>query len=326
MKALVTGATGFIGRALTNRLVADGHEVRVLVRNKEKAETLEGVGDVVIGDITDPAALDRATRDVELVFAIAGAFREPHLSDQRHREVNVDAVGHLMEAARRHGVRRVVHCSTGGIHGPVTGPPASEDSPIVPIGIYEETKAAGEALALDLSRNGGPPVVVLRPTQVYGPGDTRLLKLFKLANKKRVVLIGPGTVGYHLLYIDDLVDAFLLAAEVEGAAGETFLIGGPERPTINEIIRVLGTILDQGEQQIIRLPVKPLELLADGCERICRPLGITPPLYRRRLEFFTVNKAYDIGKAERRLGYRPKVPMAEGLRRTADWYRATGLL
>ena len=171
------------------------------------------MADVVVGDITDPEAVDRAVRGVETVFAVAGAFREPHPlgrappRGQRRcrRPPHADAL--------RHGVRRVVHCSTVGIHGPVNGRPASEQSPIVPIGIYEETKAAGEALALKHGRNGGPPVSVMRPTQVYGPGDTRLLKLFKLANKKRVVLVGPGTAGYHLLYIDDLVDAFLLAAK-----------------------------------------------------------------------------------------------------------------
>ena len=326
MKVLVTGATGFIGQALTKKLVETGHDVRALVRDRRKVSALNGVTEVVVGDITDRDAVDRAIRGVEIVFAVAGAFREPHLSDERHREVNVDAVGHLMEAGKRHGVRRVVHCSTVGIHGPVNGMPASERSPIAPIGIYEETKAAGEALALKHSRNGGPPVSVVRPTQVYGPGDTRLLKLFKLANKKRVVLIGPGTVGYHLLYIDDLIDAFLLAAEADIASGEAFIIGGPERPTVNDIIETLGDILDRQDQQVIRLPVKPVELLAEGCERVFRPLGLAPPIYKRRIEFFTQNKSYEIAKARRMLGFEPKVRMAEGLRRTAKWYRERGML
>jgi len=326
MRILVTGATGFIGRALSSRLVSDDHDVRVLVRSKRRTSALNGVGEVVVGDITDPAVVDRATRGAEIVFALAGAFREPHLSDERHREVNVEAVGHLMEAAKRHGVRRVIHCSTVGVHGPVNGPPASEESPIVPIGIYEETKAAGEALALKYGRNGGAPVAVVRPTQVYGPGDTRLLKLFKLANRKRVVLVGPGTAGYHLLYIDDLIDAFLLAAQADSASGEAFIIGGPERPTLNDIIRTLGRVLDQKEQKIIRVPVKPVQLLADVCERICRPLGIAPPIYRRRIEFFTQNKSYEISKAQRLLGFKPKVRMFDGLQRTAEWYRQRGML
>jgi len=327
MTVLVTGATGFIGGALARRLVETGQQTRVLVRNPQKLDNLQGAVEVIVGNLTDPAAVDRATEGVETVYAVAAAFREPGLSDERHREVNVEAVGQVMAAARRHGVRRVVHCSTVGIHGPVKGPPLNEDAPIVPIGIYEETKAEGEALAMRHGRDGGPPVVVLRPTQVYGPGDTRLLKLFKLADKQRVLLIGPGIAGYHLVYIDDLVDAFLLAAGAgEGAVGEAFIIGGPERPTLNDIIRTLGPILGHAEQTIVRLPVKPVELFAAGCETVCRPFGITPPIYRRRLDFFTMNKAYDIGKARRILGFEPKVPMAEGLRRTVEWYRQGGML
>ncbi len=326
MKVLVTGATGFIGQALTKKLVENGDDVRVLVRSKGKLSALPEVDDVVTGDITDAAVVDRAIAGVETVFAIAGAFREPNLSDERHREVNVQAVAHVMEAAKRHGVRRVVHCSTVGIHGPVKGAPLSEDLPIVPVGIYEETKAAGEAVALEHARNGGPPVAIVRPTQVYGPGDTRLLKLFKLANKKRVVMVGPGTAGYHLLFIDDLVDAFVVAARSEHATAEAFIIGGPERPTINDIVRTLGQILDQKDQKIVRLPIRPIQLLAAGCEDICRPFGIAPPIYRRRIEFFTSDRAYDIGKARRVLGFEPKVGMAEGLRRTAEWYRARGMI
>jgi dihydroflavonol-4-reductase len=325
MKVLVTGATGFIGQALTRKLVESGYGVRALVRDERKATALQGM-EVVAGDITDADAVERATRGVELVFAVAAAFREPHLSDERHREVNVEAVGHVMAAAARHGVGRVVYCSTVGIHGPVQGAPLGEDAPVVPVGIYEETKAAGEAVAFRYSRNGGPPLVVIRPTQVYGPGDTRLLKLFKLASKRVVVLIGPGTTRYHLLFIDDLVDAFLTAARAERAAGEAFIIGGPEHPTINDIIRTLGPILARERQTVVRLPAGPIELLADGCERVCRPFGIAPPLSRRRLEFFVNDKAYDIGKARRILGFEPKVRMAEGLRRTAAWYRSRGLL
>ena len=252
-------------------------------------------------------------------------FRKPHLSDERHREVNVGAVGHVMEAAKRHGVRRVIHCSTVGIHGPVNGLPANEESPIVPIGIYERSRPRVRRWRLNTA------VTAVRrwwwcPTQVYGPGDTRLLKLFELASRRRVVLVGPGTAGYHLLYIDDLIDAFLLAAEADSASGEAFIIGAPERSNVNDIIKTLGNILDCPDQQVIRLPIGPIALLADGCERVCRPLGIPPPIYRCRIEFFTSNGAHVMGKARRMLGSRSKVPMVECLRRTVERYPENSLM
>jgi nucleoside-diphosphate-sugar epimerase len=261
-----------------------------------------------------------------LIYSIAGTFREPNLSDKRYHEVNVDAVRYLLEASLEHGVKRVVHCSTCGIHGNIVGHPANEEYPIRPVGIYEETKAAGEKLALDYGRSTGLDVVILRPTPVYGPGDTRLLKLFKLVSKKWAVLLGPGTAGYHLVYIDDLVDAFLLAGTVEDAAGESFLIGGSETPSLNAVIAALAEVLNNQDQHIVRLPAWPFWLAGWGCELLCRPLGVSPPIYRRRVEFFTNNRAYDIGKAQSILGYQPRVKMREGLKHTADWYRANTLL
>jgi dihydroflavonol-4-reductase len=327
MTVLVTGASGFIGQGLTRRLLERGTAVRVLVRDSGRLAGLglDGV-EVVEGDITDPAAVDRAVAGTEVVFAIAGTFREPNLSNARYREVNVAGVRHTLEAANRHGVRRVVHCSTVGIHGKVEGPPATEAAPIAPDGIYEETKAEGDQLALRFGRENGLEVVVIRPASVYGPGDTRLLKLFKLARKKHVLLLGPGTCGYHLVYIDDLVGAFLLAADAPGVAGEAFLVAGPEQSSLNQLVTTLARVLDNPQPKIIRLPAQPVRLLGHLCEVVCRPLGIAPPLYRRRVDFFINNRAYDIGKAKRCLGYAPAVGLVEGLERTAAWYRGDGLL
>lgn len=327
MKVLITGSTGFIGEALTRKLQQRGDDVRVLVRDPAKLATVGlKVDDIVQGDITDPAAVDQAVQGVEVVYAIAGTFREPNLSDQRYHEVNVDAVRYMVEAAKKHGVKRVVHCSTCGIHGNIKGPPADENYPIRPVGIYEETKAAGERLALAYGKQNGLEVASIRPTPVYGPGDTRLLKLFKLVNKQRIILLGPGTAGYHLVYIDDLVDAFILAGTVPQAAGEAFLIGGGDLPSLNQLIYRLGQVLGKDKQQIIRLPAWPFWLAGWACEMACRPIGVNPPIYRRRVEFFTNNRAFVIDKARRLLGYEPMVSMEEGLQRTAEWYRKKGML
>jgi dihydroflavonol-4-reductase len=327
-KVLVTGATGFIGHALTKKLVERGDDVRVLVRDAEKFAGLGlPVDDVTTGDITDADAMERATRDVSTVYAIAGTFREPGLSDNRYREVNVESVRILQEAAKRNGVKRVVHCSTCGIHGSIDGKPAGEEHPVRPVGIYEETKADGERLAFELGAEHGIEVTALRPTPVYGPGDTRLLKLFKIANRRPIMMIGDGTAGYHLVYIDDLTDAFVLAGTSPAAAGEAFLIGGPEIPSLNDILRSLAMMNGHADLgKVVRIPAKPMLLAGSLCEAMCRPLGLDPPLHRRRVEFFINNRAYDIAKARNLLGYAPKVGYDDGLRRTADWYRGRGLL
>lgn len=328
MKVLVTGATGFIGQALTRKLLERGESVVVLVRDPLKFAALGlDVDDVVCGDITDLAAVERATRGVSIVYAIAGTFREPGLSDERYREVNVESVRTMHEAAKRNGVKRIVHCSTCGIHGSIDGTPADETHPVRPVGIYEQTKADGERLALELGARNGVEVTALRPTPVYGPGDTRLLKLFKLATRRPIVMIGDGTAGYHLVYIEDLTDAFILAASSPAANGEAFLIGGPEIPSLNEILQTLASMNGHGDAgNVIRIPAKPVWLAGWLCEAMCRPLGVDPPLHRRRVEFFMNNRAYNIEKAKTVLGYRPKVGIEDGLRRTAEWYRGRGLL
>jgi nucleoside-diphosphate-sugar epimerase len=327
LKVLVTGATGFIGQALVRKLVARGDDVRALVRSKAKGAVL-GLqsGETVEGDITDPAAVERAVRGTEVVYHIAGSFRDAKLPDCRYREVNVDAVRLLIEAASRNDVRRIVHCGTCGIHGNIQGPPADETYPIRPVGIYEETKAAGEKIAFETGRDSGIEVTALRPGPVYGPGDTRLLKLFKLANRDPTVLIGSGTAGYHLVYIDDLTDAFILAGRSAAAPGEAFLIGGPEIPSLNELVKMVAAINGRKLRRIVRLPARPMWLAGWACEMMCRPLGIEPPIFRRRVDFFINNRAYDIGKARALLGYAPRVHMREGLERTAAWYRGNSLL
>ncbi len=327
-KVLITGATGFIGSALTRALLRRGDHVRVLVRDPARLEAADlEVHETVTGDITDPEAIRRAVRGVDKVYAIAGTFRELNLSDADYRRVNIDAARHLVEAAAEAGVKRLVHCSTCGIHGDAPrGTLLSEEHPFDGRGIYEETKAQGDRLVRDLGRELGLSVAVIRPTPVYGPGDTRLLKLFKMANKDRVLLLGPCTGGYHLVYIDDLVDAFILAGDKPEAHGQAFLIGGDEIPQVRQLVQKIAALFGKDRQKIVRLPARPFWIAGLICETVCRPLGISPPIFRRRIDFFTNNRAFDIAKARRLLDYNPRVGTDAGLRKTIDWYRQQGLI
>lgn len=281
---------------------------------------------MVEGDVTDPAAWDRAAVGTRLVYHVAGSFREADATEADYRRVNAEAVRLAVEACRRHGVRRLVHTSTVGIHGSINGLPATEDSPIRPDGDYEVTKAAGDAIALEEAKKPGLEIVVIRPAPVYGPGDTRLVKLFRLASSSRPMLLGDGRALYHMVHIDDLVQAFLLAGERPEAAGEAFIIAGPERPSVNELVSVIARVQGRPAPRPIHLPAAPIRLLAHGCELVFTPLGLKPPIYRRRVDFFLNNRQYDTGKAERLLGYRPAVSLESGIRQTLAWCREQRLL
>lgn len=168
-------------------------------------------------------------------------------------------------------------------------------------------------------------MAVIRPCAIYGPGDMRLYKLFKLASKKVVFIIGSGEIFYHMVYIDDLVDAFILASEVDEAIGEAFIIGGAERLTLN---RIIDLIAEQLRVVPIRmhLPAKPFQLLGTLIERICISLEIEPPIHRRRVDFFTKSRAFNITKANKILNFTPKVLIRERLAQTATWYSKHDLL
>jgi dihydroflavonol-4-reductase len=323
--ALVTGATGFTGGHLARALRARGYRVRALVRSNTSASHLVESGvEIVVGDITDPKAVMRAVAGAGFVYHLAAVFRTAGHSDDYYRAVNVDGTRHVLDAAAHHGVRRVVHCSTVGVHGAVSEVPSNEDSPFNPGDIYQDTKLDGEMRAREAFHQGLPGVVV-RPAGIYGPGDMRFLKLFRAIRSGRFRMFGSGEVTYHVTYIDDLISGFLLCGEKAEAVGGTYILGGDEYVSLNEFVRL--TALAVGvEPPRGRLPLMPLMAAAIVCERVCRPLGIDPPLHRRRVEFFVKPRAFTSEKAKRELGFDPRVSLEDGLRRTAAWYFEGGHL
>lgn len=322
MRILVTGATGFTGGHLARALAERGHAVRALVRPTPAAmpEFDQPGIEAVPGDLRDRASLERAAAGVDVVYHIAALYRAAGLRDEVYRAVNATAVRTLIEAARAGGVRRVVHCSTVGVHGDVEGPPANEDAPLRPGDIYQRTKLEGETIARDAAASTGVEVVIARPTGIYGPRDRRLLKLFRGVARRRFVVLGSGRIFYHLTYVDDLVEGFRLCGELPQAAGRTYILAGPEVTTLNELVAVIAQEAGVPAPRL-RAPVWPFWLAGAACEAICAPFGIEPPLYRRRVDFFTKSRAFDIGRARRELGYAPRVGVREGVRRTLAWYR-----
>jgi dihydroflavonol-4-reductase len=321
VQVLVTGATGFTGGHLARALAADGHRVRALVRRPAGARDLEAAGiELTQGDLRDRASLDRAVLGTELVFHVAAAYRQAGMSSDTYRAVNATGVGDLIDAAGRARVRRVVHCSTVGVHGDVKDPPANEDAALRPGDLYQVTKLEGERLAREAARRSGVEVTIVRPSGIYGPGDRRLLKLFRGVARRRWVTLGSGKIYYHLTYIDDLVAGLRLCGAHAAAANRTYILAGGEVTTLNELVALVATVAGVPAPRW-HVPVWPFWILGAVCEAVCLPFGVEPPLYRRRVDFFTKSRAFDITRARTELGYAPEVGLREGITRTLDWYR-----
>lgn len=332
MRVLVTGATGFTGGYLARHLAARGEDVRALVRDPERTAAAPGLElrsadriEIVKGDLRDPASLATAVRDVSVVYNVAALYREAGLPDDTYFDVNARAVAQLIAIAAGAGVRRVVHCSTVGVHGDVGRGVANEDAPFAPGDVYQRSKVEGERLAREAERQHRIEVVIARPTGIYGPGDRRLLKLFRGVARRRFVYLGDGGISYHLTYVEDVAEGLRLCGEVPQAAGRTYIIGGPETPTLTEIVREIAAA-ERVPAPTLHLPVWPVWIAGAVCEAMCRPFGVEPPLYRRRVDFFTKSRAFDISRARRELGFAPAVNLKEGVRRSVAWYREQGWL
>lgn len=324
----MTGATGFTGGHLARALAARGHDVRALVRTKSLARfaaspVAAAAVTPIEGDLLAPEALARACAGVEVVYHIAATYREAGQPDSAYRAINVDGTRHLLEAAKAAGARRLVHCSTGGVHGHVAHPPANEDAPFNPGDVYQDTKLEAELMARAFGTSTGFDVVVARPIGIHGPGDTRFLKMFKGLARGRFPMLGAGTVFYHLTYIDDLVEGFRLCGEVPAARGRTYILAGERYSTLNELVALVAEELGVTPPRV-HLPVWPVWMAGLACEIVCVPLRIEPPLYRRRVDFYTKSRAFDITRAKTELGYAPQVDLRSGIRKTIAWYREQG--
>ncbi len=323
-RVLVTGASGFTGSHLARALLEAGAAVRVFVRRPEALPAdLRASLEVACGDVRDPAAVAQAVAGCEVVYHVAALYRDASSRAQEYWDVNVAGTEHVLAACARHAVRRLVYTSTVGVHGDVAAIPADESAPFNPGDAYQRSKLVAEERVWAWYRATQIHTVVVRPAGIYGPGDLRFLKLFRAIRDCRFIMLGDGQTLFHGVYIDDLVQGYLLAGMRDRAIGETFIISGDRYVTLNELVELVARTMGAPGPRW-HLPVWPFYAAGAVCEAVCVPLKINPPLHRRRVGFFTHNRAFTSAKAERLLGYTPQVSLAEGLRRAAEWYQAQG--
>lgn len=323
---LVTGATGFLGSSLVDRLLGDGARVRVLARSPVKAASLAGRGaEVVTGDITDRAAVGAAVDGAEVVYHLAGRLFQPGVPASEYRRTHVTGTK-LLLACCTNGSRpqRFVHCSTTGVLGVTGDQPADEQAPIRPTNVYEATKAEAEQ-AVREAQQAGLPAVIARPGLVYGPGDLHLLPFFRAVLRRRFRPIGRRKVWLHPIYIDDMTDALVRCGQQASAAGECFHFAGREPVPLDGLASAIaqagGTRLPAGH-----IPMLAAQALAAVGDRLPSDLRRSAPLTRSRLDFLTHSRVYDVTKAQRLLGFAAVTDLPAGTAAAMAWYRQQGFL
>jgi dihydroflavonol-4-reductase len=328
-RLLLTGGTGFIGSRLALQAKAQGRDVLVTGQVNTEAERrrlaeLEAAGiGVELGQLQEPALAQRLVKACDTVIHLAAAQHESNVPDDYFERVNVGATGVLLQASREAGVHRFVYGSTIGVYGEAFHETLDESSKPAPDNVYGRTKLAAEALVRQA--NGPMETCVVRISETYGPGDFRLLKLFRAIDRGAFIMIGTGANRRQLIHVNDLVRGLLLAAEHPAARNETFVLAGGEVITTRDMVQCIATALHRPLPRW-HAPMWPFNAAAIVLESTLKPLGLQSPLHRRRLDFFRKSFVFSTVKAKSVLGFAPSTGFAGGASETAEWYREHGYL
>lgn len=329
VRLLVTGATGFIGSRLAMHAHRTGFDVLATGRveldvERERLNELRTAGvRTETGLLQDVAFVDRLVRDRNVVIHLAAAQHESDVPDAYFRSTNVDGVRTLLEACKHADIRRFVYGSTMGVFGEAVDDVLDEETPTAPDNIYTRTKLEAEGLVRSYA--SAFETCIVRICETYGPGDFRLLKLFRAIDRRRFVMIGRGDNRRQCIHVNDLIRALLLAALHPQAVGETFIAAGRDPMTTNEMVRDIAVALERPHPRL-HAPLWPFALAARVLETVLPPLRIEPPLHSRRLDFFRKSFEFSTAKAQRVLGFAPEVDFLTGAADTVRWYRAHGHL
>jgi 2-alkyl-3-oxoalkanoate reductase len=319
-KVLVTGASGLIGRSLVRRLLKSGNRIRIFVRRPPPAEFLNDRNiEVFLGDLGDPAAVDQAVAGTEIVYHLGAAMNG---SAHDHERGTVCGTQNIVNSVIRHDVLRLVHISSlSCLHAAISGRGAviKEDWPVEPSpqkrGAYTQAKTAAEKIVLDAVRDRKLRAVVLRPGRVFGPGMTLLTPEVARRMRNFFVILGDGTRELPLVYVEDVIDAIVLAVETSKFDGRVFHIVDRTRITQNQVVRDYIS-RNAIKAKVIHLPMALVYSLALGFEILAKALHRSAPLSVYRVKSALARMHFDCTRAENGLGWEPRVGVASGLQET----------
>ena len=326
-RVLITGATGFTGRVLTQKLLDTGAQIRAIARESSKLGNLAAADiEWLRGDVFDAVLVKEACRDVEYIFHLAAAFREEKSTEGDFRKVHLTSTQIMAnEVVNRDTFRCFVNVSTVGVHGHIEVERADENYRFSPGDGYQRTKLEGEQWLKRFGDENGLRYSIIRPGPIFGPGDMRLLKIFRMVKKGYLLMLGKGKGIYHLVHVDDLANTVLLAGITPAALGEAFISASDEPISIEDMSQIIAHNLGT-KVRTVRLPIQPFYWAADLCALICPPLRIQPPIYRRRVDFYTKDRKFDNSKIKKYLDYEYNYDNEKGLEETTLWYLNQGLL
>jgi nucleoside-diphosphate-sugar epimerase len=322
MRALVTGAAGFLGLALVRQLIARGDSVRALVRRD--SEDLRATGaHVVLGDATDPAALRAAVAGQDVVFHLAGIRRSTDPAE--FLRVNAEGTRAALEAclAAAPGLSRFVLAGSRAAVAP-SADPVDEAAPLAPVEAYGASKAAAERIALSYA--GRLPVAVARPPRIMGPGDRENLLFFKLARAGWALSFGGPERPLSWIDVDDCARGFLALADRPEAVGNVFFLAAPDPTTAQglmlESARALGV-----RARRVTIPAPLLRGLARVADVVTDATGRRLPLNGKlAAQVLAPGWRCSPAQARERLGFEARTPLADSISRAARWYREQGWL
>lgn len=313
MRALVTGAQGFIGRAVVAALAGRGWQVTALDLAPPSTPPPPGV-DVITADMRTLERWRPAIDGADAVVHLASAHLQVNLPESAYWETNVKSLRPFLQAAREAGVKHFVHTSSVGVHGSLGTIPGDEDSPLAPENLYEQTKAAGEAEVVRFMAEAAPlGVTIVRPAWVYGPGDPRTERILGAVARGRFVMFGAGRNQRHPIYIDDYVNGVAQILLQPRTFGRTYILAGPAYLSSRELVGAAERVT--GGRTRLRVPLALGYAAGLGAEIVCRVVRAAPPISRRTLAFFTNQNAFDTGRARREFGFAPSIGIVEGFRR-----------
>jgi len=324
MRVFITGINGFIGSSLAARLVEDGEEVSGLVRKTSDLSLLQGLKvKLFTGDLSNRDILDRATQGVDVVYHLAGRASDWGAMEQ-FRKVNLEGTRNLLESSLKSQVKKFVFISSTAVHGFGGFKNATEDSPKTPtIFPYCITKREAEDLVNRFYREKGLPTIIIRPGNVFGPNDRAVFaRMAERLEKGQMVYISRGKALTCPTYIENLVDAILLAASRNDTVGETFIITDGLEVTWKEYFDRIADKLGV-RRPLFSIPYSLAYYAGTICEAILRLFGSKKPPIITRYRMAHAGKDYhfSIEKARTKLGYKPRVSLDKALERTVEWYR-----